>query len=60
MGGCSLQVICCYAPTEEDFDSSKNIFSSKLNKQFECENTWKIICLGDFNASPSATRLFEK
>ena len=28
---CSLRVICCYAPTEEDSDSSKNIFYSKLN-----------------------------
>ena len=53
--GCSLRVICCYAPTEEDSDSSKNIFYSKLNKQFECENTRKIICLGDFNVSSSAT-----
>ena len=53
--GCSLLVICCYAPTEEDSDSSKNIFYSKLNKQFECENTRKIICSGDFNAFSSAT-----
>ena len=53
--GCSLLVICYYAPTEEDSDSSKKIFYSKLNKQFECENTRKIICSGDFNASSSAT-----
>ena len=53
--GCSLRVICCYAPTEEDSDSSKNIFYSKLNKKFECENTQTIICLGDLNASSSAT-----
>ena len=53
--GCSLKVICCYAPTEEDSDSSKNNFYSTLNKQFKCENTRKIICLGDFNASSSAT-----
>ena len=53
--GCSLLVICCYAPTEVDSDSSKNIFYSKLNKQFECENTRKIICSGDCNASSSAT-----
>ena len=32
--GCSLQVIWCYAPTEEDSDSSKNIFYNKLNKPF--------------------------
>ena len=53
--GCSLRVIFCYVPIEEDSDSSKNIFYSKLNEQFECENTWKIIFLGDFNASSSAT-----
>ena len=53
--GCSLRVICCYAPTEEDSDSSKNIFYNKLNKQFEFENTRKIISLGYFNASWSAT-----
>ena len=53
--GCSLWVICCYAFTEEESDSSKNIFYSKLNKQFKYENTRKIICLGDFNASLSAT-----
>ena len=53
--GCSLLVICCYAPTEKDSDSSKNIFYSKLNKQFECEDTRKITCSGDFNASSSAT-----
>ena len=50
----SLRVICCYAPSEED--SSKNVFYSKRNKHFECENTRKIICLGDFNASPSTAR----
>ena len=53
--GCSLRIICCYSHNEEDSDSSKNIFCSKLNKQFECENTRKIICLGDFNAFTSAT-----
>ena len=30
--GCSLRVIFCHAATEEDSDSSKNIFYSKLNK----------------------------
>ena len=39
----------------EDSDSSKTIFYNKLNKKFECENNPKIICLGDFNASSSAT-----
>ena len=53
--GCFLRVICCYAPTEEDSDSSKNIFYNKLNKQFEFENTRKTINLGYFNASSSAT-----
>ena len=43
--GCSLRVICCYAPTEEDSYSSKNVLYSRLNKQFECENIRKIICL---------------
>ena len=52
---CSLRIICCYAPTEMDSDSSKNIFYNRVNKQFECENTRKVICLGDFNASSSAT-----
>ena len=52
---CSLRVICCYAPTDEDSDSSKNIFYNKWNKQFEFENTRKIICLGDFNDPTSAT-----
>ena len=49
--GCSQRVICCYVPTEENSDLSKNIFYCKLNKHFECENSQKIICLGDFNAS---------
>ena len=53
--GCSLRIICCYAPTEDDSTSTKNLFYSKLNKQFNCEKTRKIICLGDFNATSSAT-----
>ena len=53
--GWSLRVICCYAPTEEDSDSSKNIFYNKSNKQFECENTRKFVCLEDFNAYSSDT-----
>ena len=52
---CSLRIICSYAPTEVDSDSSKNVFYNRVNKQFECENTRKVICLGDFNASSSAT-----
>ena len=52
--GCSLKVICCYAPTEEDTDSSKNSFYNTLNKHFKCEKHQKVICLGDFNASSSA------
>ena len=40
---------------KEDFDSSKNISYYKLHKQFEWESTLKIICLGDFNASSSAS-----
>ena len=53
--GCYLRVICFYALAEEDFDSSKNISYYKLHKQFEWESTLKIICLGDFNASSSAS-----
>ena len=30
-------------------------FYNKLNKQFVCEKTRKVICLGDFNATSSAT-----
>ena len=55
--GCNVRVICCYAPSEEDSDSSKIIFYNKLNKQFEFENTRKIISLfniSDFNDSSSA------
>ena len=52
--GCSLRVICCYAPTEDASDSSKNLFYNKLKQQFDCESTRKVICLGDFNASSSA------
>ena len=40
--GCSLRDICCYAPIEEDSDSSKNIFYSKLNKQFERSSVLEI------------------
>uniref|UniRef100_A0A7M5XFT5 Endonuclease/exonuclease/phosphatase domain-containing protein n=1 Tax=Clytia hemisphaerica TaxID=252671 RepID=A0A7M5XFT5_9CNID len=53
--GCSLRIICCYAPTEDDSTSSKNLFYANLNKQFICEKTRKVICLGDFNATSSAT-----
>ena len=53
--GCSIRIICCYAPTEDDSDSSKNTFYSNLRKQFKCEKSRKILCLGDFNASSSAT-----
>ena len=53
--GCSLRIICCYAPTEEDSESSKNLFYNSLKKQFNCEKTRKILCLGDFNASSSAS-----
>ena len=53
--GCYLQVFCFYALAEEESDSSKSFPYYKLNKQFEWENSLKIICLGDFNASSSTT-----
>ena len=53
--GCSLRIICCYAPTELDSNSSKNAFYHTLSKQFNSENSRKVICLGDFNATSSAT-----
>jgi len=53
--GCSLRVINCYAPTEGDSDSTKNAFYYALNKQFKCDKTFKIVCLGDFNATTSAS-----
>ena len=31
--GCSLRIVNCYAPTEDDSDSAKNIFYQSLNKQ---------------------------
>jgi len=54
--GCSLRIINCYAPTEDDSESSKNSFYSTLKKQFNVGNPRKVICLGDFNATTSAAR----
>ena len=53
--GCSLRVINCYAPTEDDSSTSKDIFYAALRKQFNTEKTRKVICIGDFNATSSAT-----
>lgn len=54
--GCSLRIICCYAPTEESTVTAKNSFYNDLNKQFlSMTNKQKVICLGDFNATSSAT-----
>ena len=52
--GCSLRIINCYAPTEDDTSPTKNMFYSNLRKQFNTVNTRKVICLGDFNATTSA------
>ena len=52
---CLLKVINCYAPTEDSSDSSKELFYKNLKKQ--CSNVppkYKVICLGDFNATTSA------
>lgn len=54
--GCLLKVINCYAPTEDSGDSSKELFYKNLKKQ--CSNVppkYKVICLGDFNATTSAS-----
>ncbi|XP_066927730.1 craniofacial development protein 2-like [Clytia hemisphaerica] len=53
--GCLLKVINCYAPTEESSDSSKDLFYRNLHKQFvNVPPKYKVICLGDFNATTSA------
>ena len=54
--GCLLKAINCYAPTEDSSDSSKEFFYKNLKKQ--CSNVppkYKVICLGDFNATTSAS-----
>ena len=53
--GCSLRIINCYAPTEDDSSTSKDLFYNTLKKQFNTNKTQKIICLGDFNATSSAS-----
>ena len=53
--GCYLRIINCYAPTEDDSDSTKNTFYHTLDKQFKITGIQKIICLGDFNATTSAS-----
>ena len=45
----------CYAPTEESTTSSKDIFYANLRKQLNTDNNRKIICIGDFNATTSAS-----
>jgi endonuclease/exonuclease/phosphatase family metal-dependent hydrolase len=53
--GCSLRVINCYAPTENDTDAGKKAFYQALRKLFvNNTKTQKTICLGDFNATTSA------
>ena len=54
--GCSLRIVNCYAPTEEDSDSSKFAFYTYVKKQIStAKPTQKVICLGDFNSTSSAT-----
>jgi len=54
--GCLLKVINCYAPTEESSDSTKNVFYRTLSKQFlDIPAKHKVVCLGDFNATTSAS-----
>ena len=54
--GCSVKIINCYAPTEESTVSTKDSFYRLLRKQFETTNKkQKILCIGDFNASSSAS-----
>ena len=54
--GCSLRIINCYAPTEADSSNVKDIFYAALRKQSTtCKPHQKIICLGDFNVTTSAS-----
>ena len=54
--GCKLKVICCYAPTEEDTLSAKDTFYNKIKSLInKTEKDRKVICLGDFNATTSAS-----
>ncbi|XP_066924791.1 craniofacial development protein 2-like [Clytia hemisphaerica] len=56
VSGCSLRVINCYAPTEESAITTKNLFYRTLKKQIITTNAnQKVICLGDFNATTSAS-----
>ena len=54
--GCSLRIVNCYAPTEEDSDSSKLALYTCVKKHIStAKPTQKVICLGDFNSTSSAT-----
>ena len=54
--GCLLKIVCCYAPTEDDSSSSKDQFYNKLRTLItNTESNRKVICLGDFNATTSAS-----
>lgn len=56
VSGCSLRIINCYAPTEESAMTTKDSFYNALKKQIVTANTnQKVICLGDFNATTSAS-----
>ena len=54
--GCLLRIINCYAPTEDSSESSKTLFYRTLHRQFKnVPKKQKVICLGDFNATTSAS-----
>ena len=53
--GCSIRIVNCYAPTEDSTTSSKDHFYASLRKQLTTDNNRKIICIGDFNATSSAS-----
>ena len=46
----------CYAPTEDSTTTAKNLFYNLLKRQISKTNDkQKVICLGDFNATTSAS-----
>ena len=53
--GCLLKIINCYAPTEDDSNTTKDAFYRCLRKKFSsATKNQKVVCLGDFNATTSA------
>ena len=54
--GCSLKIINCYALTEDSTESTKDSFYRLLKKQLQTvTKKQKILCIGDFNATSSAS-----